>query len=154
MRKEWKTLRLEEVCKEITDGSHFSPTTTDTGYPYVTVRDIENDQIDFANCKFISAADYNQLLRNGCSGISEVPVRISRLKHEISARITPRQGKGQVSNLCLQYVSRNGALRYTPINIDDSRDLNLLHREVREKAGPKRAGPAKVTRFSNLEGHS
>jgi type I restriction enzyme S subunit len=66
MKNGWQNLRLEEVCKEITDGSHFSPKTTEVGYPYVTVRDIENDQIDFANCKSISAADYNQLLKNGC----------------------------------------------------------------------------------------
>jgi type I restriction enzyme, S subunit len=66
MKNGWNTLRLEEVCKEITDGSHFSPKTTAAGYPYVTVRDIENDQIDFANCKFISATDYQQLLKNGC----------------------------------------------------------------------------------------
>jgi type I restriction enzyme S subunit len=66
MKAGWKIRRLEEVCEEITDGSHFSPKTTDDGYPYVTVRDIENDEIDFTNCKFISAADYHQLLKNGC----------------------------------------------------------------------------------------
>jgi restriction endonuclease S subunit len=66
MKNGWKTRRLEEVCSEITDGSHFSPKTTDSGFPYITVRDIENDRIDFANCKFISTADYMQLLNNGC----------------------------------------------------------------------------------------
>ncbi len=66
MKNGWGTKRLEEVCTEITDGSHFSPKTTDVGFPYVTVRDIDNDQIDFANCKFISLSDYQQLLKNGC----------------------------------------------------------------------------------------
>jgi len=62
----WRTQRLDQVCREITDGSHFSPKTTDDGYPYVTVRDIENDKIDFAACKSISAADFNQLIKSGC----------------------------------------------------------------------------------------
>jgi type I restriction enzyme S subunit len=66
MKSGWKTKRLEEVCLEITDGSHFSPKTTPTGFPYITVRDIEDDLIDFANAKFISAADYKQLFNNGC----------------------------------------------------------------------------------------
>ncbi len=66
MKNGWRTKHLEEVCKEITDGSHFSPKTTDAGFPYVTVRDIGNDQIDFTNCKFIPAADYKKLLNNGC----------------------------------------------------------------------------------------
>jgi type I restriction enzyme S subunit len=66
MKNEWQTRRLEEVCSKITDGSHFSPKTTDAGFPYITVRDIEDDQINFANCKFISAADYSELHKNGC----------------------------------------------------------------------------------------
>ena len=66
MKKGWPTHRLEEVCREITDGSHFSPKTADKGYPYVTVRDIDNDMVDFSSCKFIAASDYQQLLKNGC----------------------------------------------------------------------------------------
>lgn len=62
----WQTEPLQNVCCEITDGSHFSPKTTDSGYPYITVRDIENDRIDFENCKFVSEADFNQLRKNGC----------------------------------------------------------------------------------------
>ena len=66
MKIGWEIERLEQVCYEITDGSHFSPKTTGQGYPYVTVRDIENDQIDFDNCKLISETDFNQLRKNGC----------------------------------------------------------------------------------------
>ncbi len=66
MKSNWKTVTLESICRQITDGSHFSPKTADSGFPYITVRDIENDQIDFDNCKFVSADDFNQLLKNGC----------------------------------------------------------------------------------------
>jgi type I restriction enzyme S subunit len=66
MRTGWKTARLEDVCNEITDGSHFSPKTVEEGFPYVTVRDIENDQVDFDDCKSISKPDFVQLLKNGC----------------------------------------------------------------------------------------
>jgi type I restriction enzyme S subunit len=66
MKKGWVNHRLEEVCREITDGSHFSPKTADKGYPYVTVRDINDDMINFSNCKFITSSDYHQLLKNGC----------------------------------------------------------------------------------------
>lgn len=66
MKGGWRTEKLMNVSCEITDGSHFSPKTTDSGYPYITVRDIENDQIDFNNCKFVSEEDFNQLVKNGC----------------------------------------------------------------------------------------
>jgi type I restriction enzyme S subunit len=63
----WESRELVEVCDQITDGSHFSPKSTDEDeYPYITVRDIDNDLIDFVNCKFINKTNYQSLLKNGC----------------------------------------------------------------------------------------
>jgi len=63
----WDETQLMEVCKEITDGSHFSPKSSGKDeYPYITVRDIDNDKVDFDNCKFISKSNYESLLKNGC----------------------------------------------------------------------------------------
>jgi type I restriction enzyme, S subunit len=63
----WVTKSLIAVCDEITDGSHFSPkSSNEDDFPYVTVRDINEDIIDFENCKFISKANYELLLKNGC----------------------------------------------------------------------------------------
>lgn len=62
----WEMLPLDKVCSKITDGSHFSPTTTDRGYPYVTVKDITGDTVDFEHCKFINENDYKTLVKNGC----------------------------------------------------------------------------------------
>jgi len=64
---EGENVKLEDVCLNITDGSHFSPKTDEEGFPYITVRDINDDEIDFANCKFISKESYLELAKNGCS---------------------------------------------------------------------------------------
>ncbi len=55
MKEGWQQKPLIDVCLKITDGSHYSPKTLGNGYPYITVRDIndENGVIDFDNCKFI-----------------------------------------------------------------------------------------------------
>lgn len=67
MKEGWKAKKLIDVCSEITDGSHFSPKNFDRGsFPYITVRDLESDLIDFTNCKFIGEEDYNSLVKNGC----------------------------------------------------------------------------------------
>src|SRR5690606_1115429 len=58
---------LNEICENITDGSHFSPKTTTEGKPYITVRDIHNDRIDFENCKKISIGAFQELKKSGCS---------------------------------------------------------------------------------------
>lgn len=62
-----KTVKLNDICLKITDGSHFSPKSDGNGsFPYVTVRDISNDVIDFENCKLISKESYQDLVNNGC----------------------------------------------------------------------------------------
>ena len=62
----WEMVELDRVCKELTDGSHFSPITTDIGYPYITVKDLNAGVIDFANSKRISKENYESLVRSGC----------------------------------------------------------------------------------------
>ena len=57
---------LSEICENITDGSHFSPQLTNDGYPYITVRDIVEDSINFADCKYVNEQDYRKLAGNGC----------------------------------------------------------------------------------------
>lgn len=63
---DWEMVELGEVCEKITDGSHYSPETTDIGYPYVTVKDLTDGLIDFENCKKIEEKHYKDLLKSGC----------------------------------------------------------------------------------------
>lgn len=60
-------VKLLEVCENITDGSHFSPKTLDYGYPYITVRDLDEEGINFNSCRFISKVDFQKFSKNGCS---------------------------------------------------------------------------------------
>lgn len=62
----WKSRALSEVCDLITDGSHFSPQTQHEGIPYITVRDLDEEGINFDKCKFISQESFDELERNGC----------------------------------------------------------------------------------------
>ena len=63
----FKWVKLSDVCERITDGSHFSPKTVDEGFPYITVRDIDKDNINFESCKFVTKEDFSELSKNGCS---------------------------------------------------------------------------------------
>lgn len=62
----WETGIIKRYCK-VTDGSHYSPKTQLTGKPYISVKDVRENYIDFDNCKKISNDDYNMLVKNGCS---------------------------------------------------------------------------------------
>ena len=67
MKAGWRLTSLADVCVKVTDGSHFSPSTVDDGYPYITVRDLEKGSIDLINCKKISPHDFRDLEKNGCA---------------------------------------------------------------------------------------
>ncbi len=64
---EWKEVQLKDVCEKITDGSHFSPKQVSNGcYPYITVKDVRKDIIDFDAAKRIDKKQYELLLKSGC----------------------------------------------------------------------------------------
>lgn len=65
-----KTTPLINVCHKITDGSHYSPKTLSDEYPYITVKDICDDKIDFNNCKFVDKSFYEDLVKNNCKPIN------------------------------------------------------------------------------------
>jgi type I restriction enzyme S subunit len=62
----WSWVKLGDVCEKITDGSHYSPKAIAKGFPYVTVKDLENDRINFESCKSITKKDYIKLVENDC----------------------------------------------------------------------------------------
>ena len=64
---DWKEVQLKDVCEKITDGSHFSPKQVSNGcYPYITVKDVRKDIIDFDAAKRIDKKQYELLLKSGC----------------------------------------------------------------------------------------
>lgn len=64
--KEWKDAKLEDVCLNITDGSHTSPPSVDNGYYMASVKDMDEYGFNFKNCRMISETDYMKLIKNGC----------------------------------------------------------------------------------------
>ena len=62
----WQHASLRHACSRITDGSHFSPQSTDEGKCYVTVRDLNAGIIDLSGAANISCEDYERLEKAGC----------------------------------------------------------------------------------------
>ncbi|OCL83556.1 restriction endonuclease subunit S [Arcobacter porcinus] len=62
---EWRT--INDVCNKVTDGAHKSPKTIESGKPYITVKDVNDDGIiNFKDCKFISNEDFDLLVKGNC----------------------------------------------------------------------------------------
>ena len=62
----WKSSSLKRICSKITDGAHTSPDLSSPDYPFLSVVNLKAGMLDFDNCHYTSAADYNYLVRNNC----------------------------------------------------------------------------------------
>ena len=66
MKSEWKIETLADVCKVVTDGSHYSPHSVQKGKYMVSVKDFTEYGFDFSQCRQISEQDYEKLQKGGC----------------------------------------------------------------------------------------
>ena len=53
-----KRVKLRDVCRIITDGTHITPKYLNQGYPFVSVKDVRSKKIDFNNVKYISRDEH------------------------------------------------------------------------------------------------
>ena len=61
----WRWVRLGIIARKLTDGTHQTPKYCQSGVPFLSVKDISNGNVSFANCKFISEAEH-KLLYSRC----------------------------------------------------------------------------------------
>ena len=57
----WKTIRADEFCKSVRDGTHDTPKPTETGHKLVTGKHVKNGQIDPSDAYYISEEDYEKI---------------------------------------------------------------------------------------------
>lgn len=57
----WRFSRLGELCLQVTDGTHHTPTYLSTGIPFISVKDIDGATVSFDNCKYISEEEHQQI---------------------------------------------------------------------------------------------
>jgi type I restriction enzyme S subunit len=60
-RGKWIKVSLGDVCHQIVDGTHFTPTYVEKGIPFYSVESVTNN--DFINTKFISNEDHLDLIK-------------------------------------------------------------------------------------------
>jgi len=55
----WTQARLSEVCSKIVDGSHNPPRATESGFPMLSARNIQDRRINFDDFRFINEEDFS-----------------------------------------------------------------------------------------------
>lgn len=61
--QKWPRKTLDEVCSDITDGTHHTPTYIPSGVPFLSVKDVRETGISFDDCRYISVEEHKQLVK-------------------------------------------------------------------------------------------
>lgn len=56
-------VKLSDVTTRITDGVHQKPNYTESGLPFISVKDITTGVLSFDDCKFVSQDDHNKFTK-------------------------------------------------------------------------------------------
>lgn len=83
--KHWKIMKLKDVCNKITDGAHKTPTYVNEGIPFLRVKDIHENEINWHETRKIPESEHLELTKrckpefgdvlfskNGTIGLSKV----------------------------------------------------------------------------------
>jgi restriction endonuclease S subunit len=55
----WPIVELSEVTDLLTDGTHYTPPDLGQGIPFLTVKDVSEEGLDFQSCSKISRSEYD-----------------------------------------------------------------------------------------------
>lgn len=58
---DWRVFALRDLCREIVDGTHYTPRYVQDGVPFYSVENVTAD--NFADVRFISNEEHNSLIR-------------------------------------------------------------------------------------------
>jgi type I restriction enzyme S subunit len=61
--QKWESKTLEDVCRDISDGTHFTPEYIDSGIPFLSVKNIREYGIFFEDCRFISVKQHQDFCK-------------------------------------------------------------------------------------------
>jgi type I restriction enzyme, S subunit len=59
----WYWCYLDDICTLITDGTHCTPKYTESGIPFLSVKNISSGKIDLSDVKSISEEEHNELTK-------------------------------------------------------------------------------------------
>jgi len=59
--KNWKWVRLNEICKSVMDGDHQPPPQTTEGMPFIVISNLSNGTLDFSNTRHVSKEYFDSL---------------------------------------------------------------------------------------------
>lgn len=68
----WKPIQLGRLCRQVSDGPHFSPRYVDNGVMFLSARNIRVDRWSLEDAKYVSQSDYDEFCRRVVPELGDV----------------------------------------------------------------------------------
>lgn len=143
-RSHWSERSLKEVCEKITDGTHQTPKYFDSGYIFLSSRNVTSRRIDWDNVKFIDHIQHLEMQRrvsprlgdvllakNGTTGVAAIVDR--DVKFDIYVSLAHLRPLSMLrSRFLLHFVNSPIAKRQFNSRLKGAGVPNLHLEEIRE----------------------
>lgn len=105
----WSSTTLKRIA-EVKDGTHDTPNYVEHGIPFITTKDLENGNVSFKNCKYISYEDYLSI--NKRSDVANGDIIMPMIGSIGSPIIVKTEQPFSIKNLALIKKNKDCDLRY------------------------------------------
>lgn len=68
----WETRTFKEICSVITDGTHQTPKYFDSGYIFLSSKNVTSGKIDWENVKYLDEEQHNKMYRRLAPQINDI----------------------------------------------------------------------------------
>lgn len=133
--------RLDELCHLVTDGTHDTPKTFNSGVPFIKGIHVKQGRIDFDNSEFISKEDHEKIIQRSKPELGDI----------LLANIGVNIGETAYVSKDIEFSIKNVALFKPNNKIIDGRYLSYLITlpSVQDELKKRRSGSAQP--FLSLE---
>lgn len=142
--EDWEVKKLKEVCEKITDGTHQTPKYFDSGYIFLSSRNVKSKKINWENIKYIDSKQHFEMQRrvspqkgdillakNGTTGVAAMVDK--DVEFDIYVSLAHLRSLGKVSpEFLLYFINSFAAKKQFNKRLKGSGVPNLHLEEIRE----------------------
>lgn len=131
----WDTIRAEEYCQSVRDGTHDTPKPVNNGYKLVTGKHIQNGQIDPTDAYFISENDYRKI--NERSKVEKWDVLMSMIGNGLGrSAVVKKEPDYAIKNIALFKVGAEKKAKWLHYYLSSPQGQGFIYNSLQGSGQP------------------
>ena len=131
----WETVRAEEYCDSVRDGTHDTPKPVEMGYKLVTGKHIKNGQIDSTDAYYISEKDYKKI--NERSKVEKWDVLMSMIGNGLGrSSVVKNEPNYAIKNIALFKIGEEKKAKWLHYYLSSPQGQGLIYNSLQGSGQP------------------